>query len=70
MKLLQKGETGTNGPEYFDICNNDYKRQFGYIAYKGDQWKLYINIKGEKLYYYGKFHECIEKAEEYSGSTF
>lgn len=70
MKLKQTGKTGTNGLEYFDICTDDYKRQFGYIAKKEEQWKLYINVLGEKKYYYGKFHECIEKAEEFSGKTF
>jgi hypothetical protein len=70
MKLKQKGIHESNGLEYFDISTNDYKKQSGYIEKKGDEWKLYINVQGQKFYYYGKFHECIQKAEEYSGSVF
>ncbi|WP_025146058.1 hypothetical protein [Pedobacter jeongneungensis] len=70
MKLKQEGKTGTNGLDYFDICTDDFKEQFGYIAKKNRLWKLYIRLNGEKFYYSGSFIGCIKKAGELAGAEF
>ena len=70
MKLRQEGKTGKNGSDYFDLCSDDFKSQFGYIKKKSDEWKLYINIAGKKNYYFGSFTECLEKAEQLKGLKF
>lgn len=70
MKLLQNGKTGTNGLDYFDICTDNFKTQFGYIQKQVDNWKLYININGVKHYFTGKIQDCLTKAEELSKRTF
>ena len=70
MKLLQNGKTGTNGLDYFDICTDNFKTQFGYIQKQVDDWKLYINVNGEKHYFRGKIQDCLSKAEELSNRLF
>lgn len=70
MKLKQEGKTGVNGLNYFDLCSDDFKSQFGYIAKKDSEWKLYISIAGEKNYFFGSFIECLQRAEELKKAKF
>jgi hypothetical protein len=70
MKLKQEGKSGRNGQDYFDICTNDFKTQFGYIQKQADSWKLYINVYGEKHYFNGPLSRCIEEAERLSSKQF
>ncbi len=70
MKLKQQGKTNVNGLNYFDLCSDNYKYQFGYIKKEYYSWKLYININGQKNYYYGSLAQCIKRAEELRNEEF
>jgi hypothetical protein len=70
MKLKKGGKSGTNGLDYFDICTNDFKRQFGYISKKNIEWKMYLMVSTEKKYFTGSFVYCVKKAEELMGDLF
>lgn len=70
MRLKQEGKAGTNGLDYFDICGDDLKSQFGYIAKKADHWKMYLMLNSEKIYFKGTLAECIDKVEELTDRKF